>query len=134
MSFPVAPACVGKHYPRDQQDILQPLAPPHHSCQNAGVDLLERCPDSFVGNRWVSVAVYNDTWYALTRPLLTGTAVDIAEFVLHVVILKHCAPREVVSERSRPFVSRVVVAENLRPGAIIVKRRTAYNQRTIRMV
>lgn len=75
------------------------------------MDILGPSPDSSAGNRWVAAGYVSR--YAVTSPLLTGTAVDVAEFVLHEVILKHGAPREPVSTVVVFFFFSSVVAEIL---------------------
>lgn len=76
--------------------------------QHVEVDFFGPFPDSSAGNRCIAVAVDYAARYAVARPLLTGTAVDITEFLLHKVILKYGVPRVLIFGRGHPFVSRVL--------------------------
>ncbi|UYV63289.1 hypothetical protein LAZ67_2003665 [Cordylochernes scorpioides] len=60
------------------------------------------------GNRWVIVCTDYLTKYAITKALPTGGAVEIAKFILNYIILKHGAPREMITDRGRSFQSKLV--------------------------
>lgn len=72
------------------------------------MDLLVPFLVSSTDNRWVAVPVDYATPYAVAMPLMTATAINVVEFALMKVILMHGAPSGLVSDRGRPFVSRVV--------------------------
>ncbi|UYV69276.1 K02A2.6-like [Cordylochernes scorpioides] len=73
-----------------------------------GIDLLGRFPLFRDGNRWVIVCTDYLTKYAITKALPTGGAVEIAKFILNDIILKHGAPREMITDRGRSFQSKLV--------------------------
>ncbi|UYV61801.1 hypothetical protein LAZ67_1006658, partial [Cordylochernes scorpioides] len=73
-----------------------------------GMDLLGRFPLSDKGNRWIIVCTDYLTKYAIAKALPSGTAAEIATFILEEVILKHGAPREIITDRGRAFMSQMV--------------------------
>lgn len=81
------------------------------------------------GNCWVAVAVYHNHRYAITRPLLIGTVVDVNHLMLLEVILKHATPRELLFGHGRPFFSKPL-GKILRLCVVIRKRTTAYRPQT----
>lgn len=72
------------------------------------MDLLRQFSDSSTGKWWGAVAVDYATRYAVRMSLLTGTALDVANFLLQDVLFKHGAPRGLLSDRGQLFTSRVV--------------------------
>lgn len=109
--------------------LLQPLHPPLSPFQRLGVDFLGPFPLSRTDNRWIAVAIDHTTRYAITRALPTSTAVDLANFILEDVILKYGAPRELLSDRGRSFLSRVV-SEILQSCSVRHQVTTAYHPQT----
>lgn len=109
--------------------LLHPLTPPASPFDRVGIDLLGPFPTSSLDNRWIAVAIDYATRYAITKPLYSSTAVDVAQFILEEVILKYGAPRQLLSDRGRPFVSRIV-AEILNLCSVVHKKTTAYHPQT----
>ncbi|UYV63748.1 hypothetical protein LAZ67_2005487, partial [Cordylochernes scorpioides] len=72
-----------------------------------GMDLLGWFPLSDKGNRWIIVCTDYLTKYAIAKALPSGTAAEIATFILEEVILKHGAPREIITDRGRAFMSQM---------------------------
>ncbi|UYV80572.1 hypothetical protein LAZ67_19000747, partial [Cordylochernes scorpioides] len=87
---------------------LIPIQPPSFPFQKIGMDLLGRFPLSDKGNRWMIVCTDYLTKYAIAKALPSGTAAEIATFMLEEVILKHGAPREIITDRGRAFMSQMV--------------------------
>ncbi|UYV82112.1 K02A2.6-like [Cordylochernes scorpioides] len=73
-----------------------------------GVDLLGRFPLTRDGNRWVIVCTDYLTKYAITKAIPTGGAVEVARFILNEIILKHGAPREMITDRGRSFQAKLI--------------------------
>ncbi|UYV83453.1 K02A2.6-like, partial [Cordylochernes scorpioides] len=73
-----------------------------------GMDLLGRFPPTRDGNRWVIVCTDYLTKYAVTKAIPTGGAVEVAKFMVNDVVLKHGAPRELITDRGRSFQAKVV--------------------------
>lgn len=108
---------------------LQPLEVPLEPFYRVGLDLLGPFPLSTSGNRWIAVATDYTTRYAITRALPTACATDVADFLLHDVILHHGAPRQLLTDRGRSFLSRVI-DDLLRSSSVKHKMTTAYHPQT----
>lgn len=109
--------------------LLQPLHPPISPFDRLGIDFLGPFPSSRSENRCIAVAIDHATRYAITRALPTSTAVDLAQFLLVDVILKYGAPRELLGDRGRSFLSRVV-SEVLQACSVHHQVTTAYHTQT----
>lgn len=89
---------------------MQPLPCPMRPFDRIGIDLYGPLPCTAAGNRWVIVAVDHLTRYAETAALPAATARDVASFLLRHFILRHGAPRELLSDRGKVFLSEVIEA------------------------
>ncbi|XP_055932074.1 uncharacterized protein K02A2.6-like [Argiope bruennichi] len=106
---------------------IPPAAAPFH---RIGIDLLGRFPKSGDGNKWIVLCTDYLTRYAVTRALPTAEATQIAEFLLEDIILKHGAPRVIITDRGQVFQSKLVSDIN-RLCNIIHRMTTAYHPQTI---
>ncbi|GBM89536.1 Transposon Tf2-6 polyprotein [Araneus ventricosus] len=84
---------------------IPPAMAPFH---RIGVDLLGRFPKSARGNKWIIVCTDYSTRYATTKALPTAEAEEVAKFLLEEILLRHGAPRVVVTDRGIVFQSRLV--------------------------
>lgn len=91
-----------------------------------GVDLLGTFPLSSSGNKWIAVATDYATHYAITRALPTSCATDVADFMLRDIILQHGAPRQLLTDRGRYFLSQVI-HDILHSCSVKHKLSTAYH-------
>lgn len=108
---------------------LQPLPCPARPFDRVGIDLYGPLPSTTSGNRWIIVGVDHLTRYAETAALPTATARDVAFFILRNFVLRHGAPRELLSDRGRVFLSDAI--EALLVQCNIVHRMTsAYHPQT----
>lgn len=108
---------------------LQPLPCPVRPYERVGIDLYGPLPYSSSGNRWIIVAVDYLTRYAETAALPASTAREVGAFILHSLVLRHGAPRELLSDRGRVFLSQAI--EALLAECKIVHRTTsAYHPQT----
>lgn len=96
--------------PQSSAGPLQPLPCPARPFDRVGIDLYGPLPSTPDGNRWIIVAVDHLTRYAETSALPASTAKDVACFLLRHLILRHGAPRELLSDRGRVFLSNVIAA------------------------
>lgn len=87
---------------------LQPIEPPGSPFERVGIDFLGPFPLSTSGNRWIIVAIDHLTRYAETASVPTATALQVATFLLSNIILRHGAPRVLLSDRGSPFLAQVV--------------------------
>ncbi|UYV77965.1 K02A2.6-like [Cordylochernes scorpioides] len=106
----------------------------HHSLcwlpfYKVGVDLIGRFPVSKDGNRWIIVCTDYMTRYTITKAFPDGGAIETAEFLVEDVILKHGAPREMITDRGRNFISQVIKEINALCG-IVHRFTTAYHPQT----
>ncbi|UYV78935.1 hypothetical protein LAZ67_17000317, partial [Cordylochernes scorpioides] len=89
-----------KKLPRRPAGQLVSIPPVEKPFYKVGVDLLGRFPVSKDGNRWIIVCTDYMTRYAITKAIPEG-AIETAKFLVEDVILKHGAPREMITERTR---------------------------------
>ncbi|GBL61171.1 Transposon Ty3-I Gag-Pol polyprotein, partial [Araneus ventricosus] len=87
---------------------LHPIKPPDIPFNKIGVDLLGRFPLTRNGNRWIIVCTDYLTRFTVIKALPTAEATEIAKFLVEEIILKHGAPREMISDRGRSFLSNLV--------------------------
>ncbi|GFW44948.1 transposon Ty3-I Gag-Pol polyprotein [Trichonephila clavipes] len=73
-----------------------------------GIDLLGRFPKSAHGNKWIIVCTDYSTRYAITKALPTAEVDEIAKFLLEEIVLRHGAPRVIITDRGAVFRSRLV--------------------------
>ncbi|UYV72001.1 hypothetical protein LAZ67_9001526 [Cordylochernes scorpioides] len=93
-----------KHQPQPPSGHLQPIAVPEVAFEKVGMDLLGRFPTSEGGNRWIIVCTDYQMKYAITKALPTSESMEVAKFFIEDVILKHGAPRELITDRGRNFM------------------------------
>ncbi|KAK8777721.1 hypothetical protein V5799_020936 [Amblyomma americanum] len=117
-----------KSTPRPSTAPLQPIPCPARPFDRVGIDLYGPLPFTTAGNRWIIVAVDHLTRYAETAALPAATARDVA-FFLHHFVLRHGAPRELLSDRGRVFLSEVL-HELLAARHIVHRTTTAYHPQT----
>lgn len=115
--------------PQHIAGTLQPLPCPTRPFDRVGIDLYGPLPYTPSGNRWVVVAIDHLTRYAETSALISATAKDVAGFILRNIVLRHGAPRELLSDRGRVFLSDAITAL-LKECRIIHRTTTAYHPQT----
>ena len=108
---------------------LQPLPCPARPFDRVGIDLYGPLPCSSSGNRWIIVGVDHLTRYAETAALPAATSREVAFFILRNFVLRHGAPRELLSDRGRVFLSEVIQAL-LAACNIVHHKSTAYHPQT----
>ncbi|UYV85023.1 hypothetical protein LAZ67_X004325 [Cordylochernes scorpioides] len=93
--------------------LLKAIPPASSPFQRVGMDLLGRFPKSDTGNKWIIV------WEAK----------EAAKFLMEDVVLKHGAPREIITDRGRVFQSKLI-AELTNQCSSIHRFTTAYHPQT----
>lgn len=122
--------CQRRKTPRSRPaGTLQSIEVPPERFFRVGLDLLGPFPLSQAGNRWIAVATDYATRYAITRALPTSCATEVADFLLHAVILHHGASRQLVTDRGRYFLSQVI-DDLLRSCCTKPNLTTAYHPQT----
>ncbi|UYV69302.1 K02A2.6-like [Cordylochernes scorpioides] len=87
---------------------LVSIPPVSRPFEKIGIDLLGRFPTSNDGNKWTVVATDYLTRYAMTKAIPNGSSEEVGKFIVEDVILKHGAPRELISDRGRTFISHTI--------------------------
>ncbi|UYV84411.1 hypothetical protein LAZ67_X002045 [Cordylochernes scorpioides] len=108
---------------------LQLIPVPRAAFEKIGIDLLGRFPTSTCGTRWIIVCTDYLTKYAITKALPTSESMEVAKFLVEDVILKHGAPRELITDRGRNFTSLLIRDLN-NHCRIIHRTTTAYHPQT----
>ncbi|GFT83743.1 retrovirus-related Pol polyprotein from transposon 412 [Trichonephila clavipes] len=97
-----------KSVPQRPPGRLIPIPPAIAPFHRIGIDLLGRFPKSAHGNKWIIVCTDYSTRYAITKALPTAEVDEIAKFLLEEIVLRHGAPRVIITDRGAVFRSRLV--------------------------
>ncbi|GFW17478.1 hypothetical protein TNCV_2650361 [Trichonephila clavipes] len=97
-----------KSVPQRPPERLVPIPPAIAPFHRIGIDLLGRFPKSAHGNKWIIVCTDYSTRYAITKALPTAEVDEIAKFLLEEIVLRHGAPRVIITDRGAVFRSRLV--------------------------
>ncbi|UYV68834.1 K02A2.6-like [Cordylochernes scorpioides] len=111
------------------QGLLQPIPPASRPFEKMGIDLMGRFPKSGRGNSWILVCTDYYSRYIETAALPRGTAEEIADFFLQKVVLRHGAPKTVISDRGSCFLSKLF-KEVLKICNTLHKKTTSYHPQT----
>ncbi|GFV73450.1 transposon Tf2-8 polyprotein [Trichonephila clavipes] len=96
--------CQGrKSVPQRPPGRLVPIPPAIAPFHRIGIDLLGRFPKSAYGNKWIIVCTDYSTRYAITKALPTAEVDEIAKFLLEEIVLRHGAPRVIITDRGAVF-------------------------------
>ncbi|UYV63828.1 K02A2.6-like, partial [Cordylochernes scorpioides] len=109
--------------------LLKAIPPATSPFQRVGMDLLGRFPKSDTGNKWIIVCTDYLTRFAVTKALPTGETMEAAKFLMEDIVLKHGAPREIITDRGRVFQSKLI-AELTNQCSSIHRFTTAYHPQT----
>ncbi|UYV71788.1 K02A2.6-like [Cordylochernes scorpioides] len=108
---------------------LQPIPPASRPFERIGIDLLGRFPKSINGNRWIVVCTDYYSRHVETAALPRGTATEIADFFLKKIVLRHGAPKILISDRGSSFLSKLLT-QVLKICNTIHKKTTSYHPQT----
>ncbi|GFV48617.1 retrovirus-related Pol polyprotein from transposon 297 [Trichonephila clavipes] len=97
-----------KSVPQRPPGRLVPIPPAIAPFHRIGIDLLGRFPKSAHGNKWIIVYMDYSTRYAITKALPTAEVDEIAKLLLEEIVLRHGAPRVIITDRGAVFRSRLV--------------------------
>lgn len=109
--------------------LLHRVPCPSVPFETMDIDLYGPLPPTSNGCRWIVTAVYHLTRYAETVPLPPACAHEVADFTLRNIILRHGAPRVLLSDRGKTFLSQVL-AEVLRAANTIHRTCSSYHPQT----
>ncbi|GFT88560.1 hypothetical protein TNCV_5000421 [Trichonephila clavipes] len=96
------------YWPECTEMSFVPIPPAIAPFHRIGIDLLGRFPKSAHGNKWIIVCTDYSTRYAITKALPTAEVDEIAKFLLEEIVLRHGAPRVIITDRGAVFRSRLV--------------------------
>src|SRR5690606_27327898 len=85
---------------------LQPIEPPKTPFDLVGVDYLEPFPLSNDNNRYILVGIDYLTRYAETKAVCQATSSEAAAFYMEHFVLRHGSPKQLITDRGTPFLSR----------------------------
>ncbi|GFS63500.1 retrovirus-related Pol polyprotein from transposon 412 [Trichonephila clavipes] len=97
-----------KSVPQRPPGRLVPIPPAIAPFHRIGIDLSGRFPKSYHGNKWIIVCMDYSTRYAITKASPTAEVDEIAKFLLEKIVLRHGAPRVIITDRGAVFRSRLV--------------------------
>ncbi|UYV73036.1 K02A2.6-like [Cordylochernes scorpioides] len=124
------PECQFRKAPSQQPSgQLQPIPPASRPFERIGIDLLGRFPKSINGNRWIVVCTDYYSRHVETAALPRGTATEIADFFLKKIVLRHGAPKILISDRGSSFLSKLLT-QVLKICNTIHKKTTSYHPQT----
>ncbi|GFV60759.1 hypothetical protein TNCV_1780631 [Trichonephila clavipes] len=112
-----------KSVPQRPPGRLVPIPPAIAPFHRIGIDLLGRFPKSAHGNKWIIVCTDYSTRYAITKALPTAEVDEIAKFLLEEIVLRHGAPRVIITDRGAAFRSRLVSLSSTCVTLIIASQR-----------
>ncbi|GBM58756.1 Transposon Ty3-I Gag-Pol polyprotein [Araneus ventricosus] len=101
-----------KPIPQKPPGHLMPMPAVEAPFHRVGVDLPGRFPKSLGGNKWIIVCTDYLTRYAITKSLPSADAPEILKFMVEEIILKHGAPRTIITDRGQVFQSKLIFEIN----------------------
>ncbi|UYV70128.1 K02A2.6-like, partial [Cordylochernes scorpioides] len=88
--------------------LLHPIPASNYPFERVGIDFLGPLPSTKNRKKWMIVLTDYYTKYAETKAVIDATASEVAKFLTENVILKHGAPRYLISDRGSQFTSNLV--------------------------
>ncbi|UYV77425.1 K02A2.6-like [Cordylochernes scorpioides] len=113
----------------DHHRLLLPIPPASRPFEKMGIDLMGGFPKSGRGNSWILVCTDYYSRYIETAALPRGTAEEIADFFLQKVVLRHGAPKTVISDRGSCFLSKLF-KDVLKICNTLHRKTTSYHPQT----
>ncbi|UYV63745.1 K02A2.6-like, partial [Cordylochernes scorpioides] len=88
--------------------LLHPIPAANYPFERVGIDFLGPLPSTKNRKKWMIVLTDYYTKYAETKAVIDATAREVAKFLTENVILKHGAPRYLISDRGSQFTRNLV--------------------------
>ena len=108
---------------------LQPIPPTSVPYEKIGIDLVGPFPVTKKKNKWIVTTMDYHTKYLEAEALVSATAERVASFVLRKIILRHGAPKIIISDRGAQFMSKLL-NELMKQSNIGHNPTTAYHPQT----
>lgn len=99
--------CQRRGKPYKYQEPLHPLSV-GQPFDRIGIDLLGPLPKTTRGNRYIVVATDYLTKWPEAQAVPDQSAASAAQFLYEHVVVRHGAPREILSDRGKTFVNRLL--------------------------
>ncbi|UYV66609.1 K02A2.6-like [Cordylochernes scorpioides] len=88
--------------------LLHPIPAANYPFERVGIDILGPLSSTKNRKKWMIVLTDYYTKYAETKAVIDATAKEVAKFLTENVILKHGAPRYLISDRGSQFTRNLV--------------------------
>lgn len=99
--------CQRRRAPTEKAGRLQHIETPEKPFDTVGIDLLSFNTTN-TGNKVIATAICHLTKYLIAEPLPDGSAEQVANFLVKHVILKHGAPRTLIHDQGKVFLSETL--------------------------
>jgi hypothetical protein len=99
--------CQRRGHPQRKPEPLHPLVV-GQPFDRVGIDMVGPLQETKAGNRYIVVATDYLTKWPEALPVSDGTAETAARFLFDQILTRHGAPRELLSDRGKTFLNRVI--------------------------
>ncbi|GFY74469.1 transposon Ty3-I Gag-Pol polyprotein [Trichonephila inaurata madagascariensis] len=97
-----------KSVPQKPPGLLVRIPPASAPFQRISIDLHGKFPRSTKGNKWIIIRMDYLSRFTVTKALPTADAEEVAKFITEEIVLKHGAPRTILTDRGKVFESKLV--------------------------
>ncbi|UYV64486.1 hypothetical protein LAZ67_3000928, partial [Cordylochernes scorpioides] len=91
--------------------LLQPIPPANYPFERIGIDFVGPLPSTKRRRKWIIVLTDYYTKYAETKAVSEATVKEVSTFLIEHIILRHGAPRFLISDRGSQFTSNLMKEE-----------------------
>ncbi|UYV60745.1 hypothetical protein LAZ67_1002098, partial [Cordylochernes scorpioides] len=88
--------------------LLQPIPPANYPFGRIGIDFVGPLPSTKRRRKWIIVLTDYYTKYAETKAVSEATVKEVSTFLIEHIILRHGAPRFLISDRGSQFTSNLM--------------------------
>ncbi|UYV74341.1 K02A2.6-like [Cordylochernes scorpioides] len=88
--------------------LLQPIPPANYPFERIGIDFVGPLPSTKRRKKWIIVLTDYYTKYAETKAVSEATVKEVSTFLIEHIILRHGAPKFLISDRGSQFTSNLM--------------------------
>ncbi|UYV69343.1 K02A2.6-like, partial [Cordylochernes scorpioides] len=88
--------------------LLQPIPPANNPFERIGIDFVGPLPSTKRRRKWIIVLTDYYTKYGETKAVSEATVKEVSTFLIEHIILRHGAPRFLISDRCTQFTSNLM--------------------------
>ncbi|UYV61766.1 hypothetical protein LAZ67_1006427, partial [Cordylochernes scorpioides] len=88
--------------------LLQPIPPANYPFERIGIDFVGPLPSTKRRRKWIIVLTDYYTKYAETKAVSEATVKEVSTFLIEHIILRHGAPKFLISDRGSQFTSNLM--------------------------